>query len=296
MKTKIINGQALAEDIKDEIVKEILKLNKDNTHCLNRRPNLAIILVGDSADSNLYVDKKVNTAKLVGMDTHVYKCDKDSGQAKLLEMIDFLNNDKEIDAIMVQLPLPKDNNYNTDEIIARVKPEKDVDRFHPVNIKSVKDTCDTGIILPPVFGVILEMLKSIDYDLEDKIVTIVSRSEIFGGSLAKTLSCRGASALAVKPDADDLAERCLEADVLIPVIGQPGLITGSMIKEDAIIIDVGITRDMGSVKGDVDAESCKERAAYISPVPGGVGPMTVAMILKNTLELFKRRCVGKKEK
>ncbi len=279
----------MAEDIKDEIVKEILELNKDNTNCLNRRPNLAIILVGNNTDSNLYVDKKVNTAKLVGIDTHVYQCDKDSGQAKLLEMIDFLNNDQEIDAIMVQLPLPKGRDYDTDEIIARVKPEKDVDRFHPVNIKPVKDTCDAGIILPPVFGVILEMLKSIDCDLEDKIVTIVSKSEIFGGSLAKTLSCRGASALVVKPDAEDLAERTTEADVLIPVIGKPGLITGSMIKEDAIIIDVGITRDMGSIKGDVDTESCQDLAAYISPVPGGVGPMTVAMTLKNTLELYKIR-------
>jgi len=291
MNAKIIDGRALAEDIKDEIVKEVLKLNKGNTNCLNRRSNLAIILVGDSADSNLYVDKTVGTAKLVGIDTHVYRCDEDSGQAKLLEMIDFLNNDQEIDAIMVQLPLPKGGDYDTDEIIARVKPEKDVDRFHPVNIKPVKDTCDTGIILPPVFGVILEILKSIDYDLQDKIITIVSKSEIFGGSLAKTLSCRGASAIAVKPDAEDLAERTMEADVLIPVIGKPGLITGSMIKEDAIIIDVGITRDMGSIKGDVDAESCQDLAAYISPVPGGVGPMTVAMTLKNTLELYKRSCV-----
>ena len=290
MNAKIIDGRTLTEDIKDEIVKEILKLNKDNTNCLSRRPNLAIILVGDNAGSNLYVEKTVGAAKLVGIDTHVYKCDKDSGQARLIEMIDFLNNDKEIDAIMVQLPLPKGNDYNTDEIIKSVKPEKDVDRFHSANIKPVKDTCASGLILPPVFGVILEMLKSIDFDLEDKIITIVSKSEVFGGSLAKTLSCRGASALVVKPDAEDLVERCAEADVLIPVIGSPKLITGSMIKEDAIIIDVGITRDMGAVKGDVDAESCKERAAYISPVPGGVGPMTVAMTLKNTLELFKRNC------
>lgn len=279
----------MAEDIKDEIVKEILRINKDNTNCLNRRPNLAIILVGNNTDSSLYVDKKVNTAKQVGIDTHVYQCDKDSGQAKLLEIIDFLNDDKEIDAIMVQLPLPKDGDYDVDGVIARVKPEKDVDRFHPANIKSIKDTCTSGLILPPVFGVILEMLKSIDYDLEDKIVTVVSKSEIFGGSLAKTLSCRGASALAVKPDAEDLIERCAEADVLISVIGRPKLITGSMIKEDAIIIDVGITRDMGAVKGDVDFASCKDRAAYISPVPGGVGPMTVAMTLKNTLELYKIR-------
>ena len=283
----------MAEVIKDEIVKEILELNKDNNNCLNRRPNLAIILVGDNAGSNLYVEKTAGTAKLVGIDTHVYKCDEDSGQTKLLEMIDFLNNDKEIDAIMVQLPLPKDRDYDVDGVIARVKPEKDVDRFHPANIKPVKDTCDSGLILPPVFSTILEMFKSIDLDLEDKIITIVSKSEVFGGSLAKTFSCRGASALAVKPDVEDLAERTLEADILIPVIGKPGLITGSMIKEDAIIIDVGITRDMGAVKGDVDRESCQERAAYISPVPGGVGPMTVAMTLKNTLELYKRRCAVK---
>ncbi|MCK5060925.1 bifunctional 5,10-methylenetetrahydrofolate dehydrogenase/5,10-methenyltetrahydrofolate cyclohydrolase [Candidatus Parcubacteria bacterium] len=290
MNAQIIDGQALAEEIKDKIVKEILKLNKDKINCLNQRPNLAVILVGKNADSLLYVDKKINTAKLVGIDTHLYKCAEDSGQKKLLEMIDFLNNDKEIDAIMVQLPLPKDKDYDVDAIIARIKPEKDVDRFHAINIEPIKNICDSELILPPVFKAILEMLKSIDYELEYKIVTIISNSKIFGNSLAKTLSCRGASALVVKPDAEDLVERCLEADVLIPAIGQPKLITGSMIKEDVVIIDVGITRDMGSVKGDVDAESCKEKAAYISPVPGGVGPMTVALTLKNTLELYKRQC------
>jgi methylenetetrahydrofolate dehydrogenase (NADP+)/methenyltetrahydrofolate cyclohydrolase len=290
MSAKIINGRELAEKVKDKIVKDIIDLNKDKTQNLNRRPNLAIVLVGNKKDSELYVDKKVKTAVLVGVDTHLYNCDADMGQKKLLETIEFLNKDEMIDAIMVQLPLPKDQDYNTDEVIKAINPAKDVDRFHPDNIRTIKSSCDSGLILPPVFGVILEMLKSIEFDLTDKVVTIVSKSEIFGGSLAKCLSCRGASALAIKPDAEDLIERCQEAELLIPVIGKPGFISASMAQDGVVIIDVGITRDMGSVKGDVDFESCKEKASYISPVPGGVGPMTVAMTLKNSLELYKKRC------
>lgn len=286
----IIDGNKIAKQINNGIVQNILELNSNKTSCLNRRPNLAIILVGDNKDSELYVNKKLKTAKKVGIDTHLYKCDTDSGQGEVLDMVDFLNKDDAIDAIMVQLPLPKEGGYDTDEIIARIKPDKDVDRFHPDNINPVKNTCDSGLILPPVFGAVLEMLKEINFDLTDKIVTIVSKSDIFGGSLAKCLSCRGASALAAKPDDPDMQARCQEADLLITVVGQPGLISSGMIKEDAVIIDVGISRDLGSVKGDVDFEDIKDTAAYVSPVPGGVGPLTVAMTLKNTLELYKRRC------
>jgi methylenetetrahydrofolate dehydrogenase (NADP+) / methenyltetrahydrofolate cyclohydrolase len=279
--TKIIDGKILAKKINDATAKEILKLG--------RRPGLAIILVGDNSDSDLYVNKKIATGKEVGVDTHLYKCDADMGQAKLLETIGFLNTDNEIDAIMVQLPLPKDAGYNTDAVIKSIKPEKDVDRFHPDNIGPLVSTYDPGAVMPPVFGVILEMFKSIDYEVSGKRAIVVSKSDIFGGSLAKVLACRGAIAEAVHPDADNLADKTGSADVLISVIGRPKFIKKEMIKQGAVIIDVGITRELGSTFGDVDFEDCDEKAGYISPVPGGVGPMTVAITLKNTLELYKKR-------
>lgn len=279
---KIIDGKKLADTILNNIAKEVAGLG-------GGRPGLAIILVGQNPDSELYVSKKEKTAKTVGIDTHCYRCEADVGQEKILEMIDFFNKDEAIDAIMVQLPLPKDKGYDTDEIIKSIRPEKDVDRFHPKNIEPIKKTCNPEFILPPVFGVILEMLKSINCGLENKSVVIISKSEIFGGSLAKALFCKGARAEVCRPDNKNLISKTSQADILIPVVGRPKFIKKGMIKKDAIIIDVGITREMGSVYGDVDFEDVKDRAGYISPVPGGVGPMTVAMTLKNTLELHKRR-------
>ena len=278
---KIIDGKKLAEDINNQTVLEV--------QTLPRRPNLAIIIVGDNPDSDLYVSKKEKKAKEVGVDTHTYKCEQDIGQGKLLETIDWLNQDDMIDGIMVQLPLPKDGDYNTDEIIKRIRPDKDVDRFHPENIKPIRETCSDKHIMPPVFGVVLEMLKSISIELEDTKVTILSKSEIFGGSLAKALECKGAKTTVCSADDPEVSEKSRGADILIPVIGKPKFVKGDMIKEDVVIIDVGITREMGSVYGDVDFEDVKDKAGYISPVPGGVGPMTVALTLRNTLELYKRR-------
>jgi methylenetetrahydrofolate dehydrogenase (NADP+)/methenyltetrahydrofolate cyclohydrolase len=143
--------------------------------------------------------------------------------------------------------------------------------------------------MPPVFGVILEMLASIGCDLEDKLVTILSNSEIFGGSLAKVLECRGAKTTVCGADDPEISAKCQEADILISVIGRPLFVKQDMIKEEVIIIDVGITREMGTVYGDVDFNDVKDKAAFISPVPGGVGPMTVAITLRNVLEMYKRR-------
>ncbi len=280
--TNIIDGKALAKKIKGQIVKEVAKPGA-------KRPNLAIIFVGNNSDSCLYVEKKEKAAKEVGVDTHLYKCAPDIGQEKVLETIDFLNKDEAIDAILVQLPLPQDQDYNTDEIIACIKPAKDVDRFHPENIGPIRNTCDSGLIMPPVFGAVLEMLNSINCQLEDKLVTIISNSEIFGSSLAKALECRGAQTNVCSANDQELAAKTQEADILIPAIGRPKFITRDMIKEEVIIIDVGITRDKGSVFGDVNLTDVKDKAGYISPVPGGVGPLTVALTLKNTLELHMRR-------
>jgi len=280
----IIDGKKLAEKVNDWTVAEVLRLGA--------RPNLAVVLVGDNPDSDLYVRKKLEAGKKVGVDTHLYKCPANIGQTELLKTIDFLNKDETIDAILVQLPLPKDQDYNTDEVVARIDPKKDVDCFHPENIALITGSEEENLILPPVYGVIFEMLKSLQYDVRDKNVAVVSKSEIFGGNLVKVFTCKGAKAEKIHPDDPELVAEASKADVLIPVIGRPKFIKKDMVKNGAIVIDVGITRDQGSTYGDVDFENVKNLDGWITPVPGGVGPMTVAITLRNTLELYKKRHIS----
>lgn len=277
--TKIIDGKILAKKIKDKIAKEIYALN-------GPRPNLAIILVGERSDSELYVSLKEKEAKKIGLDTHLYKCLGSISKQKLLDIIKCLNDDEIIDAILVQLPLPA--GLDTDTIITALSPQKDVDGFQPDNLAALLKGCDFKGLMPPVFAVVLEMLKSIDYEIKNKLICIISNSGIFGKSLAHVLNCRGAKATAIKANDENLIEQTKNADVLITAVGQPKFIKKDMIKLGAVLIDVGITKQGDKVFGDVDFESVKNKAGYISPVPGGVGPMTIAMAFKNTLELYKK--------
>ncbi|MCK4554343.1 bifunctional 5,10-methylenetetrahydrofolate dehydrogenase/5,10-methenyltetrahydrofolate cyclohydrolase [Candidatus Parcubacteria bacterium] len=277
---KIIDGKALAEKIKDNIVKEIAKLNGE-------RPNLAIILIGERGDSELYVALKEQQAKKVGIDTHLYRCPENISEQEVLDIIDHLNKDELIDGILVQLPLPK--GLDTDTIIKAVNPAKDIDGFHPDNLKILFKTCDHHHVMPPIFEVVLEMLKSIDCQLRNKQICIVCNSDIFGKSLAKVLKCQGARVKIVYADNNDLVNKTKRADVLITAVGKPGFIKKNMIKKDAVIIDIGITKKGKKVYGDVDFEDVKNKVSYITPVPGGVGPMTIAMAFRNTLELYKKK-------
>ncbi|MEA3463731.1 MAG: bifunctional 5,10-methylenetetrahydrofolate dehydrogenase/5,10-methenyltetrahydrofolate cyclohydrolase [Patescibacteria group bacterium] len=276
---KIINGKALAEKIKDNIVKEIINLN-------GPRPNLAIILIGGREDSKLYVDLKEEEAKKVGIDTHLYKCPGNISEKKVLEMIDHLNKDELIDGILVQLPLPK--GFETNAIIKAINPAKDVDGFHPDNLKILFKTCDHHHVMPSIFEVILEILKNIDCQLESKRICVIVNWEIFGKSLSKVLECQGAKVEIVYADDNDLIQKTKRADILITAVGKPGFIKKDMIKKNAVIIDIGITKKGKKVYGDVDFENVKNKVGFITPVPGGVGPMTIAMAFKNTLELYKR--------
>jgi len=310
---KIIDGKKLAEKIKDEIIKEILGkdffeekncqdsscschnakkekevINKKGDYILKcSRPNLAIILIGGREDSGLYVSMKEREAKKVGIDTHLYKCAENISEKEVLEMINFLNNDETVDAILLQLPLPE--HLDADKIIASIKKEKDIDGFHPENLKILANTCDGKAIMPPVFGACLEMLKSIDCDLKGKKVSIIANSDIFGKTLVKVLGCRGAEAEIIKADDKNLFKKISQADILITAIGKPKFIKKEIIKKDAVIIDIGITKEGKKVFGDVDFEDVKDKAGFITPVPGGVGPLTIAMAFKNTVEVFKKR-------
>jgi len=283
---KIIDGKKLSEKIKDEITQEIFQLC-DRSTLSNRRPNLAIILVGTRKDSELYVGIKEREAKKCGIDTHLYKCDSNIKERELFDMIDFLNKDKSVDAILVQLPLPE--GFDTDGVILAIDSKKDVDGFHPENLEILFKTCNHKHVMPPVFGAVLEILNSINCKIENKNVSVIYNSEIFGKGLAKVLECEKGKVELVHADDKDLDKKILEADILITAVGRPEFIKGDMIKKDIVIIDIGITRRDGKTLGDVDQESVKEKAGFITPVPGGVGPMTIAMLFKNTLEFYKNR-------
>jgi len=282
---QIIDGKAIAEKIKDEIVKEIIcdKTAKELLTC--SRPNLAIILVGEREDSKLYVSLKEREARRCGIDTSIYKCKEDIAEQELLDMVGFLNNDEAIDAILIQLPLPK--NLNTNKTIAAIKPEKDLDGFHPDNLAKISE--DQVKIMPPVFGAVLECVDNLKYDLKNEKVGIIVNSEIFGNNLAKVLKNRGAKVEVVKSDDEKLKDKIKNKDVLISAVGKARFINGDMIKKGAVLIDIGITKENDRVVGDFDFEDVDDMASFITPVPGGIGPLTIARALRNTVDIWKKK-------
>lgn len=289
---KIINGNELAEKIKDKLIKEIIGLKdnniqkKDELALIKRRPNLAIILIGGREDSKLYVKLKEIEAKKIGIDTHTYRCPENTNEEEILEMIKYLNKDELIDAILVQLPLPKQ--FNTDKIIKTINPEKDVDRFHPENLKKFLETCNHKDIMPPVIEVILEILKTTKCEMRNKHACIISNSKIFGKTIAKALKCIEIKTEVSSTDDPLLKNKSNSADILITAIGRPKFIKKDMVKKNAIIIDIGISKKGKKIYGDVDFKNVKEKVKFITPVPGGVGPMTIAMLFKNTFKIYKK--------
>jgi len=261
---KNIDGKKIAEKVKDEIAKEVFSFGEE-------RPNLAIILVGEREDSKLYVSLKEREAKKVGIDTHIYRLDNDTAEEELLSMISFLNNDELIDGILIQLPLP--DGLDTDKIIKAVNPNKDVDGFHPDH---------PDFILSPVLVAIQASLDEIAFKPEGKSACVIYNSEVFGDGVRGLLKKIGLNKFIDKSDS-------IKADLIITAIGQPGSLRAENIKEGVVIIDISTVKVDGHVKGDVDFESVKDKAEYITPVPGGIGPMTIAFLLKNVLEIFKRR-------
>ena len=270
---RIIDGKKIADRIKDEIVAEILKANNNNIHA-DDRPHLAIVLVGSRPDSELYVSLKEREAKKVGVDTTLYRLPENASEAELEEVIKFLNGDENIDAILLQLPLPK--TMDTDRIVSLMDPLKDVDGFHPDNLKKI-NCAGSETFVPPLGQVALEILEEVKIDPAGLRAAVVANSDVFGETLAKILQQRGAKAEIISPKDENLAQKTQDADILITAAGIPELIKGEHIKKDACIIDIGITKTAdGKVKGDVDAESVKDKAGYLTPVPGGVGPITIA--------------------
>lgn len=276
----IIDGQAIAERIKDEIADEVF------SNFQEKRPSLAIILVGNRSDSELYVSLKEREAKKVGIDTHLYRLDEEDGEEKLREIISFLNKDPEVDAILIQLPLPK--GWDTDGVIATLDPLKDADGFHPEH---------PDYVLSPV-------IAAVDFIVREEQVTgragIFYRSEVFGQSLKEHLLDLELEvdlfpvAESEDPRSDeDLKEELSSVsskdDILISALGLPGFLTKEYCKSEAIVVDVGISKSEGKVVGDLDMKMPTKHLLAFTPVPGGIGPMTIAFLFKNVIAIAHHR-------
>ena len=283
---KIIDGKMISNLIKQEIKSEVDQIIKNG----ERVPHLAAVLVGNDGASLTYVGSKVRSCEQVGFDSTLVKLPDDISQNDLLLKIEDLNNDDKIDGFIVQLPLPK--HIDEDKVLMAVNPNKDVDGFHPTNFGKMALNMETFIPATP-YGII-ELLKRYNINTSGKNTVVIGRSNIVGRPISILMSRKGnpgdSTVTLVHSRTNNLENFTKKADIIVSALGIPDFIKSSMVKDGVIIIDVGITRVKDDshpkgyvIKGDVDFNSVKEKTSYITPVPGGVGPMTIAMLLKNTL-------------
>ena len=276
---QIIDGKALSQVVKDEVKAEVLALEAK----YGRKPCLAVIIVGENPASQVYVRNKVKAAAYTGMESRLVELPADISEDALLQQIAILNNDPLTDGILVQLPLP--GHIDEEKVIDAIAREKDVDGFHPLNVAGL--WLGKDCIVPCTPAGIMRMLDSIGVELKGKNAVVVGRSNIVGKPVAKLLLDRNATVTIAHSRTGDLGEVCRSADVLVVAVGKAGLVTGDMIKPGAIVIDVGMNRNAeGKLCGDVDYASAEPVSSWITPVPGGVGPMTIAMLMKNTIACF----------
>lgn len=277
----IIDGKKEAALLREEIKKEILLL-KEKT---KKAPGLSVILIGDYAPSQIYVKNKEKNSKEVGINSEVIKYPKDITEQEVLNKIKELNNNPEVSGILVQLPLPK--HINKEKIINAIHPKKDVDGFNPINVGNLASGYDAIIPCTPLGC--LHLIKKIEKNLTGKHAVIIGRSNLNGKPMAQLLLRENCTVTIVHSKTKDLKAECQKADILVAAVGKANLVKSDWVKKDSIIIDVGINKVEEKIVGDVDFESVKEKVKAITPVPGGVGPMTIACLLKNTLECFKAR-------
>ncbi|MCQ2138564.1 MAG: bifunctional methylenetetrahydrofolate dehydrogenase/methenyltetrahydrofolate cyclohydrolase FolD [Bacteroidales bacterium] len=282
MSATIIDGKDLSLALKDEMKVQIAQLEAK----YGRKPCLSVIIVGEDPASQSYVRGKIKAAAYVGMDSRLIELPASVSQDELLSLIRDLNADGGVDGILVQLPLPKHIDSNL--VIEAIAPAKDVDGFHPVNVANLWLGLDCMVPCTPK-GV-MKMLERAGIEVAGKTAVVVGRSNIVGKPVAKLLLDANATVILAHSRTKDLKAMTLQADILVAATGAIGLIKGDMVKPGAAVIDVGIGRGAdGKLHGDVDFESACERAAYITPVPGGVGPMTITMLMANTIECFIKR-------
>lgn len=277
---KIIDGKAIAAKIRIEIAAGVQELKQNGVI-----PGLAVVLVGDDPASRVYVSMKEKACHEAGIFSDEYKLPAETGEAELLALVDKLNNDPKIHGILVQLPLPEQ--IDTDKVLEAISPNKDADGFHPYNVGRL--SVGKPLFQPCTpYGVML-MLKEEGVDLAGKEVVVIGRSNIVGKPVAMMCLAQHATVTVCHSRTRDLAAVVRRADVVIAAVGRPEMVKGDWIKEGAVVIDVGVNR-VGEKKlvGDVDFTAASERASAITPVPGGVGPMTITMLLYNTLESARR--------
>ncbi|KKW61187.1 bifunctional 5,10-methylenetetrahydrofolate dehydrogenase/5,10-methenyltetrahydrofolate cyclohydrolase [Mycoplasma capricolum] len=278
----ILDGKLVSKTRKELVKQQIdIYLNKGY-----RKPKLAVILIGNDQASELYVSNKIKACNLVGIESMLLRFDENITSQTLSDQINQLNNDQLVDAILLQLPLPK--HLNEQMFLQAITPLKDVDGFHYINQGKMLEGYDTIYPCTPIG--IINLLKAYNIDVKSKDITIIGTSNIVGKPLAIMLSNMGATVSMCNKNTKSLKKYTKISDIVISATGKQFIITKDMIKKNAIVIDVGIIRDpiTNKIVGDVDFENVKELCSYITPVPGGVGPMTVAMLLENTLQLYKK--------
>lgn len=277
---KIIDGKAVALNLKEALREKILTL-KDKA---GRVPCLAVIIVGENPASQSYVRGKVKAAEFVGMRSILLELPSDVTENALLNQIGDLNADSEVDGILVQLPLPA--HIDEQRVIDAISAEKDVDGFHPSNVASL--WLGRPCTVPCTPKGILALIDSTGVRIDGKRAVVIGRSNIVGKPVAKLLIDRNATVTIAHSHTENLPALCREADILVVAAGKPGMVGKDMVKPGAVVIDVGINRVDGHLTGDVDFEHAAEIAGFITPVPGGVGPMTIAMLMQNTVDCFIR--------
>ena len=276
----IIDGKKEAQLLRNEVKKEIESIKSKS----NKVPGLTVILIGDMAPSQIYVRNKEKSANEVGLKSEVIKYPDTVEEKTVLEKIEELNNNESVSGILVQLPLPK--HIDKQKVIETIAPSKDVDGFHPMNVGNLSSGYESSVPCTPL-GCYL-MIKKIEPNLSGKKAVVVGRSNLNGKPMTQLLLKENCTVTITHSRTKDLKAECLEADIIVAAVGIPELVKGDWVKKDAIVIDVGINKTENGLVGDVAFDEVSKVAKALTPVPGGVGPMTIACLLKNTVECFKR--------
>ena len=276
----IIDGKKIAAELREELKKKIVELKSN----YNSIPGLTVILVGEDPPSKIYVKNKEKFAKEVGMNSEVIRYEEKVEEKVLLNKIRELNNDKKVSGILVQLPLPK--HIDKRKVIETILPSKDVDGFHPVNVGNLSSGYDSSIPCTPLGCYLL--LKKVEKNLSGKHAVMIGRSNLNGKPMTQLLLKENCTVTITHSKTRDLKAECNRADIIIAAVGMPKLVKGDWIKKGAIVIDVGINKTDSGLVGDVDFDEVFKVAKAVTPVPGGVGPMTIACLLNNTVECFKK--------
>ena len=276
----LIDGKKIAAELREELRQEVIELKAK----YNKVPGLTVVLIGDMAPSQIYVRNKEKSANEVGLKSEVIRYPEAVEEKTVLDKIEELNKDENISGILVQLPLPK--HIDKQKVIETILPGKDVDGFHPMNVGNLSSGYESSVPCTPL-GCYL-MIKKIEPNLSGKKAVMIGRSNLNGKPMAQLLLKENCTVTITHSKTKDLKAECLEADIIVAAVGIPELVKADWVKKDAIVIDVGINKTENGIVGDVAFEEVSKVARALTPVPGGVGPMTIACLLKNTIECFKR--------